>query len=73
MILKVPWLTILLDFSQHCIEGRMAFAPVVLQLNCNSHPGIQNPSGSWCFHGYDVIGIYKKDWTRISGNIFYIP
>ena len=54
-------------FCQHCIEGRMTFAPIFYGLDCGAYP--EKPKGSWHNHGYQMIGMFKKDWERIGGKL----
>ena len=43
----------------------MAFAPIRYALGCGAYP--EKPQGSWYNHGYQMIGMYKKDWEHIGG------
>ena len=57
----------LVFFCQHCIEGGMTFAPIFYGLDCGAYP--EKPKGSWHNHGYQMIGMFKKDWERIGGKL----
>lgn len=54
-------------FLQHCIEGKMTFAPIFYGLDCGAYP--EKPKGSWHDHGYQMIGMFKKDWELIGGEL----
>ena len=54
-------------FCQHCIEGRMTFAPIFYGLDCGAYP--EKPKGSWHNHGFQMIGMFKIDWERIGGKL----
>jgi beta-1,4-N-acetylgalactosaminyltransferase 4 len=50
---------------KHCIKGVMAYAPIVVRLDCDASP--TEPTGRWETAGYGLFGMFKSDWQAVGG------
>ena len=54
--------------SQHTIEGKMVYSPILIRLQCGEHPEYTELHDSrWMDFGFGMISIYKSDWERVGG------
>jgi len=50
---------------KHVVQGKLAFAPVLVRLSCRYTP--DRPDGFWELLGYGLFGVCKSDWDRFKG------
>lgn len=54
-----------MGICKHCVEDKLAFAPVVTGRAQGSPLG--DPHRSWRVNGFGLFGLYKSDSDRIRG------
>ena len=54
-------------FTQHTIQGKIAYSPAVGRLECGSFR--DDPAGFWQVNGFGIMAVYKSDWDRFKGTL----